>query len=506
MTLIESKDIEFESLSDSFMQWLISSPGVSISNKITLKDLRAQHQGRGVVAEEDILEDELLFEIPRSLLLNVYNTGVIEKIPELNELGPWLALIVAMMVENRKDSKWRTYYDVLPTQFTTPMFWSDKDLDELKGTTVIQNLGKEDAENDYIEKVVPIIKAHMDVFSKVDHSLEAFHRMGSLILSYSFDVERESFDNVSPDDETENIESENENDIEELNESDLESSDEDEVEEGLDSDDEKRFEEEEIEVEEENEEDRYIKSMVPLADMLNGDSDLCNAKLFYCSETLQMRAIKPIAKGEQVYNTYGDLPNADLLRRYGYVRFGKTANDCVEIDTQKVIDRVAAGNLKELHLKKRIEFLVKVDESEDMEILDESIELSHSALAIPTSALLLSHTLLLTAPAFRSLQKQGSKALMHLSRRELKSAELQELWVSILKQKLSEYKTDIVTDENLILETKFEDNANLRNAIEIRLSEKRILKSALDKIAEWKIKNLKRRKEYINKNSKKMKI
>lgn len=66
-----------------------------------------------------------------------------------------------------------------------------------------------------------------------------------------------------------------------------------------------------------------------------------------------MRAIKPIGSGEQIYNTYGDLPNADLLRRYGYTRFGKTKNDVVEIATQLAIDS-AAVNLSELHLKKRV--------------------------------------------------------------------------------------------------------------------------------------------------------
>lgn len=34
-----------------------------------------------------------------------------------------------------------------------------------------------------------------------------------------------------------------------------------------------------------------------------------------------MDAIKDIKAGEQIWNTYGDPPNSELLRRYGYVDF-----------------------------------------------------------------------------------------------------------------------------------------------------------------------------------------
>ena len=43
------------------------------------------------------------------------------------------------------------------------------------------------------------------------------------------------------------------------------------------------------------------------------------ARLFYEKDSLNMVAVKPIMLGEQIWNTYGDLPNAELLRRYGHV-------------------------------------------------------------------------------------------------------------------------------------------------------------------------------------------
>jgi len=50
-----------------------------------------------------------------------------------------------------------------------------------------------------------------------------------------------------------------------------------------------------------------------------------------------MRSIKPISKGEQIYNTYGNLPNSDLLRRYGYVLPG-SKDDVVEIQWQLIAE------------------------------------------------------------------------------------------------------------------------------------------------------------------------
>ncbi|KAK9318973.1 hypothetical protein V1517DRAFT_334035 [Lipomyces orientalis] len=502
-------DTEFESQSNAFMSWLRAQSGVRITNKISLCDLRLQQQGRGVIANVDINEGEVLFSIPRSVILSIETSGIAEKVPEILELDHWLGVIITMMAEDRPDSRWKPYLDILPRKFTTPMFWSEADLEELSGTTVLSQLGKSDAEATYRDIVLPIVKKHTAVFAKVDHSISAYHRMGSLILSYSFDIEREGQcdkNEVDRDDESDSVA-----ELPELDESD--SDDEEQFTEGKNEEEgetAKEDSEDVIEVEEEEEDDdddnqNFVKAMVPMADMLNGDSDLCNAKLFYSKENLEMRAIKYIPKGGQVYNTYGDLPNADLLRRYGYVRYGKTKDDVVEIETQLVIDTASHG-LTESHLKKRIDFMVEVDEEQDEELLDDSIQIPTSSSAIPTSALLLTYILMLNPTAFRNLKKQGHEEIHRIARKELKSEEQRELWIAIIKKKLAQYKTDIVTDENLILETPPDVNLNLRNAIEVRLSEKRILNAAITKVREWKIKDKKRRKEFTSRPSKRGKI
>ena len=49
-----------------------------------------------------------------------------------------------------------------------------------------------------------------------------------------------------------------------------------------------------------------------------------------------MIALKPIKKGEQIFNDFGQLPRSDLLRRYGYVTDRYKKWDVVEIDIEAV--------------------------------------------------------------------------------------------------------------------------------------------------------------------------
>lgn len=89
--------------------------------------------------------------------------------------------------------------------------------------------------------------------------------------------------------------------------------------------------------EEEEEEEQQVITMVPMADMLNHKTGFNNARLFHEADSLQMKAIKDIKQGEQIYNTYGDLCNADLLRKYGFTD-EKNEFDLVELDGPLVVE------------------------------------------------------------------------------------------------------------------------------------------------------------------------
>jgi SET domain-containing protein 6 len=44
-----------------------------------------------------------------------------------------------------------------------------------------------------------------------------------------------------------------------------------------------------------------------------------------------MRAIEPVKAGDELFNDYGEIPRADLLRRYGYITDNYTKYDVVEL-------------------------------------------------------------------------------------------------------------------------------------------------------------------------------
>ncbi|CAG8438367.1 9830_t:CDS:2 [Acaulospora morrowiae] len=101
--------------------------------------------------------------------------------------------------------------------------------------------------------------------------------------------------------------------------------------------------------------------MMPMADMLNHKTGFNNARLFREKGTLQMIAIKQISEGEQIFNTYGDLCSAELLRKYGFVD-ENNINDIVEINGRQVVDTLSVDkDTKE----KKVELLL------EEEILDE---------------------------------------------------------------------------------------------------------------------------------------
>lgn len=202
----------------------------------------------------------------------------------------WTTLILILIYEYLQGatSQWRPYLDVLPAgpaEFTTPMFWSTDDLAELQASPVASKVGRDEAENMIRSKVLPVIKSHEDIFfasaaggqkpSDEDLVQLAF-RMGSVIMAYAFDLEKE---------------------------------------------DEKVGEEGDEEEEDEWIEDREGKTMlgmVPMADILNADAAF-NAHIEHGEHALTATSLRPIAKGDEILNYYGPLSNGELLRRYGYV-------------------------------------------------------------------------------------------------------------------------------------------------------------------------------------------
>lgn len=287
-----------------------------------------------IVARSNIPEGEELFSIPRSAILAVQNSQLKSLLnQDVDALGPWLSLMLVMLYEylQGSQSQWASYFRVLPTRFDTLMFWSDAELRELQASAIVCKIGKQGAEESILESIVPIVRANPVLFPPINGIpsfdgdagiaalLELAHMMGSLIMAYSFDIEK-----AEDDDE------------------DAENPDESYM-----TDD---------------EEEQLSKGMVPLADLLNADADrnnvslytlsrvaisyscLFQARLYQEEEALVMKSIKPIQEGEEIFNDYGDIPRADLLRRYGYVTDNYSPFDVVELSLEDICQAAGLPN------------------------------------------------------------------------------------------------------------------------------------------------------------------
>ena len=121
------------------------------------------------------------------------------------------------------------------------MYWSDTELAELQGSSVVSKIGKASADETFVKTLLPLARKYADLFGiyaadfKALNSQELFlpvaHRMATLIMAYAFDLENE--ENAKPDDD------------------------------GFVSDD----------------EGNLSKGMVPLADMLNANGTKVNVRI-----------------------------------------------------------------------------------------------------------------------------------------------------------------------------------------------------------------------------------
>jgi SET domain-containing protein 6 len=164
------------------------------------------------VAIKDISQDTILFTIPRDLIINVQTSELQKKLPdvfdppmpdgedeEYEPLDSWASLILVMLYEylQGEASKWKPYIDVLPQTFDTPIFWTEAELKELKGTCLTtEKIGKRESDEMLRSRILPIVLQNPGIFYPQgaaqlaeDNLLKLSHRMGSTIMAYAFDLE-----------------------------------------------------------------------------------------------------------------------------------------------------------------------------------------------------------------------------------------------------------------------------------------------------------------------------
>lgn len=126
---------------DDFVAWFQHNGGVLDTSTMGITNFPGS--GHGAVALQDIPENHTIFTLPRSLTLSTQTSTLpaafgYEAWRKHKLHKGWVGLILCMMWEEAQGNKgkWFTYLASLPTQFDTPIFWSDEELQELQGTAV----------------------------------------------------------------------------------------------------------------------------------------------------------------------------------------------------------------------------------------------------------------------------------------------------------------------------------------------------------------------------------
>lgn len=348
---------------------------------------------------------------------------------------------------NGDASNWAAYFSVLPSEFDTLMHWTEDELAELQASAVVNKIGKEGANEKFLEELIPVIKEFAPVFFADDkraqqraeemrdeRNLLPMHRMGSLIMAYAFDVEPSVL----------------KKDVDE---------------EGYASED---------------EDEALPKGMVPLADMLNADGDRNNARLFYEASSLDMKALKPIHAGEEIFNDYGPLPRSDLLRRYGYITDNYAQYDVAEVSMDMVTYLTTTAGI---YSESRVEYL------DEQEVIDTGYDITVSdpftlQESLSPELVVLVETLLLPDEEFERLQKKGK-----LPKPEKMTSKGADILHKLVQTRLAQYSTsldDDVRDFSGVPNVGGSGSKERRFAMAkaVRIGEKRLLKQVEEALAE----------------------
>lgn len=273
-----------------FLNWCKQS-GLQLSSKVYVSK-EGTVADYGLVAKEDVEEGEVLFSVPRSALLSQHTTVIRDLLKKeeaaLESRSGWVPLLLSMMFEITNDeSCWKSYFSLWPGFCTLhhPMFWSEEERNRLLlGTGVAVAVEKDliNIEEEYDSIVLPFMKSHPDTFDPRKHTLDLYKKLVAFVMAYSFQ---------EPDED----------------------------------------------------EDEELKSlnppmMVPMADILNHVANH-NANLEFTAECLKMVSIKKINGGEEIFNTYGQLANWQLLHMYGFTQpYPSNTHEALDIEMHLVYD------------------------------------------------------------------------------------------------------------------------------------------------------------------------
>ncbi|KAF3318027.1 hypothetical protein TWF173_008768 [Orbilia oligospora] len=332
-----------------------------------------------------------------------------------------------MYEASKPDSQWRSYFDSMPTEFDTLMYWSQDELKELEGSAVLNKIGKEEAEAMYLEEIKTFVDANGDVFGGVDVSLEAFHKAGSWIMAFSSDFEKPGH----------------------TRDEDAMDDDDDDEYDSLDTD----------------------KVLVPFGNLIQIDCNLANCEFLPSEGSVSLVSTRDISTGTALYSDPGPVPRSDLLRRVGRYPQSSTQHDVIEIDSTLLIS-VAGKNLSDSTRDSRIERLV------EEELLEDSYDIEADG-GISSEILIVIQTFSVDDETFRSYatEEKFPKAK--------KDARTRDVILEVIQKRMEGFATS--REEDIAILGNSGEALGRRNkmAVEVRLGEKEILRKMEEVVRSW---------------------
>ena len=291
-----------------------------------------------IVAVDDIPEQYIIATIPKQSCITVLTTELSDILRE-EGLAGGLGLVIAVWFEKGigKASIWAGYFESLQDKENLPIFWSMEERELLQGTEIDPSDVQEDYNDvmdDYVAHVVPLLKKYPDVFSQMsDTNVESFLEAASLVASRAFGVDDVHGDGMVP-----------LADVFNHKVSVVELSEEYTIH-GAESDS--------LGVPDSCRSSPCSSSgsegslcfPQPCAEKPGEMLERCgmthanglNLKLQIAiidddrNECLQIMSASSLTKGEEVFNTYGELGNAELVKKYGFC-VSENPFTCVTLD------------------------------------------------------------------------------------------------------------------------------------------------------------------------------
>jgi len=343
----------------------------------------------------------------------------------------WVRVILALMAERAAGSRsfWAPFIAVLPqlqqeqsgpSALRTPLYWTEADRAELRGTETLARLGRTEIEEQWRTIAEPVVRTHPDVFAAEDGSLPGladFVHWGSCVLSRAFEAHPSYKGPV----------------------------------------------------------------MVPMADALNHRTGRCNAHLELHDDdgakALPMLAISNVPEGAELINTYGDHGNGELLRRYGFTDAENPFDEvCVPVQFMLTPKGSSSSNYDRRCERMRLKQLVAAGV-----VPCDEFTLHKKDTALPATMLCAARALCMTPKEFRIAKaRRGGLARLRVAQPSLTAAEKARISGAIARR-LQQYPTTLEEDERLLASALQHQQQQLNHldALRVRVGEKRILQGLL---------------------------